>query len=121
MIKDLEAELNGAPKETSNNEDLAVAEEANDDEAITEESKASNDMENYLKDEQKTKSYEEKINIYIENITTIEKINKVNTKTWRTIQEVIQPYFLRKLIYFRIIIIKNVRIMQMKLDFYHLK
>ena len=33
-------------------------------------------MENYLKEEQNTKAYEEKMNIYIENINTIENRKK---------------------------------------------
>ena len=37
-------------------------------------------MVNGLKDDQKTKSYKEKMDIYIENINTIEKRNKVCTK-----------------------------------------
>ena len=65
MIEDLGAELTGAIKETSNTDNLAVVEEANVDEAITAESKASNDMENDLKDEQNTKYYEEQMNIGI--------------------------------------------------------
>ena len=42
-----------------------MAEEANVDEAITTEAKAINDMENDQKDEQNTKSYEDKMNIDI--------------------------------------------------------
>ena len=42
MIEDLESELNGALKETSNIQNLEVAEEANIDEAIITEAKASN-------------------------------------------------------------------------------
>ena len=42
MIAYLEAELTAAPKKTSNNENLEVAEEANVDEVITAEAKASN-------------------------------------------------------------------------------
>ena len=49
MIKDLEAELTGAPKENSNTDNFAVEEEANIDEAITTEYKSSNDMEKVLK------------------------------------------------------------------------
>ena len=49
MIEDLEAELTGALKETSKTYNSAVAEETNVDEAITEEAKASNDMENYIR------------------------------------------------------------------------
>ena len=55
MIEYLEAELAGAPKEPSNNDNSSVVEEANVDEAITAEANASNDMENDLKDEQNTK------------------------------------------------------------------
>ena len=42
MIEDLESELTGALKKTSNTDNLAVAEEANVDYAITAEAKASN-------------------------------------------------------------------------------
>ena len=54
MIDDLEYELTGESKETSNNDNLAVAEEANVNEAFTAEAKASNDTKNDLKDEQIT-------------------------------------------------------------------
>ena len=90
MIEDLEAELTGAPKETSNTDNLEMAEEANADEAITVEAKASNDMGNDLKEEQNTKSYKERMNIDIENINTIKKRRKVNEKRWRNIYNVIQ-------------------------------
>ena len=52
MIDYLEAELTGAPKDTSNTDNMALAEEANFDETITTESKDINDMENNLKEEQ---------------------------------------------------------------------
>ena len=91
MIEDLEAELTGAPKETSNTDNSEVAEEKNVDESITAEAKAINEMENYLKDEQNTKSYEDTMNIDIENINTIEKRKSIYTKQWRTTYEVIQP------------------------------
>ena len=81
MIEDLEAELTGATKETSNTDNLELAEEANVDEAITAEAKAINEMKNDLKDGQKTQSYKEKMSIDIENINTIENRNKVYTKT----------------------------------------
>ena len=45
MIEDMEAELTGSTKETSNTEDLAVVEDANVDEAVTAEAKASNNTE----------------------------------------------------------------------------
>ena len=71
--------------DTSNTGNLVVAEEANLDEAITEDANNINEMENDLKDEQNAKSYKDKIKIDIENINTIERINKVYTKQWRTI------------------------------------
>ena len=59
MIEDLEADMTGSPKETSNTDNSAVSEEANVDESITFEAKASNEMENDLKDKQNKKSYKE--------------------------------------------------------------
>ena len=50
MIEDLEAELTGAPKETSNTDNSVVTEEADVDESITAEAKASNKIKNYLID-----------------------------------------------------------------------
>ena len=44
------------------------------------------------------------MNIDIENINTIEYRNKVYTKQWRTIYEVIQQDFLMKLTSFQIIL-----------------
>ena len=44
MVEDLEAGLTGAPKQTSITENVALAEVSNSDEAITAESKASNEM-----------------------------------------------------------------------------
>ena len=93
MNEDLESELTGTLKKTSNTDNLAVAKETNVDEAITSEGKDSNDVENDLKYEQNTKAYDEKMNIDIENINNIERRNKVYTKQWRTIYKVIQPYF----------------------------
>ena len=49
MIDDLEVELTGALKETSNTDNSTVADEANVDEARTTEDKAINDIGNYLK------------------------------------------------------------------------
>ena len=80
MIEDLEAKLSGAPEETSNTDNSEVDEEENVDEAITAEDKSINDMDNYLKEEQKTKYYKEKMNIDIENINVIENRNKVYIK-----------------------------------------
>ena len=96
MVEDLESKLTGALKESSNTNNLRVAEEANVYESITAESKASNETENDIKDEQKTKSYEEKTKIDIENINTIENRNKLYDKQWRTIYEVIQPDFFKE-------------------------
>ena len=44
MIEDMEAEITEAPKINSNTENLAVAEEANVDESVTADGKASNKM-----------------------------------------------------------------------------
>ena len=44
MIEYLEADLTGAPKETSNTNDVALAEVENSDEAITAEAKAINEV-----------------------------------------------------------------------------
>ena len=60
-----------------------VAEEEIFYEAITAEAKAGNEMGNDLRDEHKTKSYEDIMNIYIENMNTIEKRKKVYTKLRR--------------------------------------
>ena len=49
MIEDIEAELTGAPKKSSNTNNSAVAEEANIDGAVTAESKARNEMDIDLK------------------------------------------------------------------------
>ena len=57
MIEDMEAELTEAPKSNSNTENLAVTDEANVDEAITAEAKASNKIEFSIKAELKTQSY----------------------------------------------------------------
>ena len=54
IIEYSEDELTGAPKETSDTDNSVVAEEENVDEAITADSKASNDMENDIKEEQNT-------------------------------------------------------------------
>ena len=61
-------------------------------------------MEMYLKYEQNKKDYEETMKIYIESINKIEKRKKLYTKERRTIYKVIQPYFLRKLTSFRMIL-----------------
>ena len=50
-------------------------------------------MEIDLKEERKTKSYKETMNIDIENINTFENRNKVYTTKWRTVYEVIEPEF----------------------------
>ena len=71
MVKGLEPELNGTLKENSNTDNLVVAKNENVYEVITAEAKVSNDMENDLKDEHKTKSDEDKMTIYIENINTV--------------------------------------------------
>ena len=69
-IKDMESELTEAPKNTSNTDNLEVAEEANVDEAISEEYKASNNMEIDLKEERKTQAR----SIHLEKHQTFEII-----------------------------------------------
>ena len=59
---------------------MAVAEEANVDEAVTAEAKACNDKKIILV---KTQAYKETMNIDIENINTFEKRKKVYTTQWR--------------------------------------
>ena len=76
MIENLEAELTGALETNSNTDNLAVAEEANVDEAITAEAKVGNDTEIDLKEECNTESYKDTMNIDIENITHL----KIETK-----------------------------------------
>ena len=71
-------------------------EDANVDEAITVEAKASNKMENDLRDERNIKAYEDKMNTDIKNINTTKNKNKVYTKQFRTIYEVIQPYIFKE-------------------------
>ena len=66
----MKAELTGLPKETSNTDNVDFSEEANFDEAITAEAKASNEMENDPKEELNIKHYKEKMNIDIENSNT---------------------------------------------------
>ena len=96
MIEDMEDELTESPTKTSNTDNSAVVKEANIDEAITSESKASNKMEIHLKEEQRTQAYNKTLNIDIENINKFEKINKVYTTPWRKIYEVIEPEFFEK-------------------------
>ena len=82
-----------------------MAEEANINEAITAEYNTSNKMGiDLIKDEQKTKAYEDKMKIDIENINTIKNRNKVYTTQWRKIYEVIKPYILKKTDIFQIIL-----------------
>ena len=57
MIQDMESELAKLSEINSKTDNLVVTEEANVDEAITEEAKASNKMEIYLKEEQNKQAY----------------------------------------------------------------
>ena len=50
-------------------------------------------MEIGIKQERKTQAYKDTMKIYIENINTFEKRNKLYTTQWRTIYEVIQKYY----------------------------
>ena len=62
-----------------------MAEKKNSDETITEVANASNEMQINLEEEHKTESYQETMNIDIENIDKIENSHKYYTKQWRTI------------------------------------
>ena len=69
----------------SKTDNLAVTEEANVDEAIPID----------IKKEQNTQAYKDIMDNDIENISTFEKRNKVNTIKWRPIYEVIdEAYFI---------------------------
>ena len=92
MIEDLEDYLTGALEDDSNTNDADLAEVENADKSITAVYKARNEMGIDLKEEQKTQAYKETMDIDIENINTIEKIQKVYTKLWRTIYKIIQQY-----------------------------
>ena len=89
MIEDMEAELTEAPKSNSNTDNLAVTDEENVDEAITEESKTINKMEIYLKEEQKMQEYKKTITIYIENVN---KILKGKQSIYNSMEENIRGY-----------------------------
>ena len=89
----MEANLTRATIDVSNNDNLAVAEYVNADEAITELAKARNEMEIDTKEEHKTEAYQETMNTDIENIEKTENSHKHYTKQWRKIYEVIQQEF----------------------------
>ena len=61
----MEADLSGAPIYSSNNDDAALSEVENTDEAITAVAKASNEMEIDTEEEHKTEAYQETMNIDI--------------------------------------------------------
>ena len=69
----------------SRTEKLAVAKEANFDEAIA----------IHLKKEQITEAYKETMSKYIKNIDTYETGPKVNTTKWRPIYEVIDESYIK--------------------------
>ena len=80
IIEDLEDNLTGTQMDASNTDNLAVAEGANTNEAITAVHKYRNDMEMYLEEEYKIEAYQETMQIDIENIDKIENIHKHYTK-----------------------------------------
>ena len=96
-----------------------MAKEANVVEAITTEAKARNKMENYLKYE--NNNYEEKMNIDKENIHTIETRKKKIQNNGGKSTKLYNQFYLRQITSFRMILFKNVRIMQRKINFYHLR
>ena len=85
IIEYLEAEQTGALKKNQILKIWRWPKEANVYKAITAKSRARNIMEIDLKYRQKIEAYEGNIKIYIENISTIGKRNKVHTTQWRTI------------------------------------
>ena len=81
----MEAELIESSEMDSKTENLAVTEEADVDEVIP----------IYLKNEQNTQEYKEKMDIDIDKINSYELRNNVNTIKWRPIYEVIyEAYFI---------------------------
>ena len=81
----MEAELTESSEIDSKTDHLAVTEEENVDESIP----------ISLKKEQNTQAYKDAMDIDIENISTFEQRNKVNTTRWRPIYEVInEAYFI---------------------------
>ena len=70
MIEDMEVELTEASKINSKTDNSAVTEEGNVNE-----------------------TYKETNKVDIENINTFETRKKLYTTQWRTIYEVIEPYF----------------------------
>ena len=60
------------------------------------------------------------MNIDIEKINTFERESKLNTMLWRIIYEVIEEAYFEESDIFPDDFIKSVRIMQMKLNLYHL-
>ena len=78
-------------------------------------------MEIDIKYKQNTETYKETMKIDIENITIVEKRNKVYTTQWRTILEVIEQGFLKRTEIFQMILLNNVGIIKMKVIFYQLR
>ena len=106
MIEAMEAELT---EMDSRNDNLAVTEEANVDEAIPID----------LRKEKSTESYKETMRKDINNIDTYETRTKVNTTKWRPIYEVIYEADIKGSIFSHMILLKNVRIIQTKHVIYH--
>ena len=81
----MEAELTGTLKETSNTNNLEVAEEANFDESITTEAKDSNETEIDIKDEQNTKAYEAAIKFLLKMLMKLSLKNPRLATIWKFI------------------------------------
>ena len=92
----MEAELTEAYKINPNTDNSAVTDDANFDEAITSEARASSKMEMFLQKERTNQAYKKTMNIDIENINTFEKRNREYTPKQRIIYEVIEPDFFNK-------------------------
>ena len=83
----MESELTEASEKTPQNDNLAVTEEVNVNEAITAESKASNKTEIGIQRGLKTKSYK-KMNIDIEKLTYL----KIEKSIYNSMEDNLQSY-----------------------------
>ena len=104
----MEAELT---KTDSRPDILAVSEYASVDE----------DVPIDIRKERNTKAYTEKISKDIENIDTYETRTKVNTTKWRPIYEVLDEAYIEDSKISLMILLENVKIIQMKHNLYRRK
>ena len=93
MIEYMKSKLTEAPKQNSTTDNLAVAEEANVDESVTAEAKASNEVEIDLKETQKTQAYKNNEHWYWKYY----HIWKEKQSIYNSMKENIQSYRIRVL------------------------